>query len=80
MPGFLDFYCGESFDNSNSFFLIAKWESLSKLNKHIMSEDFGATLTLIDFSKSDPEFDIHTVSHTVGMEALVLLRRMGAMR
>lgn len=80
MPGFLDFYCGESFDNPNGFFLIEKWESLSRLNKYITSDDFGATLALIDLSKNDPEFDIHTVSHTTAMEALVLLRRKGGLR
>ncbi len=80
MPGFLDFYCGQSLDNSSGFFLIEKWESLSRLNKYITSEDFGDTLALIDLSKSDPEFDIHTVSNTATMEALVLLRRKGNMR
>lgn len=80
MPGFLDFYCGQSIDNPNGFFLIEKWESLSRLNKYITSEDFGDTLALIDLSKSDPEFDIHTVSHTAAMEALVLLRRKGGLR
>ena len=75
MPGFLDFYCGQSFDNPNSFFLIEKWESLARLNKYVMSEDFGDTLALIDLSISDPEFDIHTISNTAAMEALVLMRR-----
>ena len=50
---------------------------MSKLTKYITSEDFETTLALIDLSISVPEFDIHTVSHTVSMEALVLLRGKG---
>ena len=60
--------------NDDSFILIEEWKSEEDLGKHKRSDEFKVILALMDLSTGPPEFKIHTLSHTTGMDAVVKMR------
>ena len=74
-PGCLDCRWFQDTESDSRLLLIENWESPSHLNRRLRSEDFRVILGLIDLSAEAPEFRIHTVSQTAGLNMLDELRR-----
>ena len=69
-PGCRKFSLFCDVDNDDALILVEEWDSHEALQKHIQSEDFRVILSLIDHAEKEPEFAIHEVSNTSGLEFL----------
>ena len=57
-------------ENKNVFSLIEQWKSREDLNGHIMSDRFSVLLGTKSLLGEPPQIEIHTVSHSEGMETV----------
>lgn len=55
-------------NNDDVLILLEMWDSREALYKHIRSDDFRIILSLMDSAVEPPDFAIHDVSNTNGME------------
>jgi quinol monooxygenase YgiN len=60
--------------NDNDLILISEWNSLTELERHILSDDFIKILTVMDLAYEQPEITFHEVSSTFGFEFVERLR------
>jgi quinol monooxygenase YgiN len=83
--GCLGFQAFRDIENTNGFDLIAKWETREDLDRYIRSDRFSVLLgtknrfSVLLGTKSllceAPQIEIHTVSHSEGMETVKAARR-----
>jgi len=61
-------------EDKNGFGLVAKWETRQDLVEHIMSDRFSVLLGTKSLLCEPPQIEIHTVSHSEGMEIVKAAR------
>ena len=66
--------------DNNCISLLEEWETRKNLDRHIMSQRFGVLLGIKTLLCEPIEIQIHTVSKSEGMEAIVALRNKNAKR
>jgi quinol monooxygenase YgiN len=57
-------------EDKNSFSLLGEWETREALDRHIMSHRFGVLLGTKTLLSEPMQIQIHTVSHSEGMETI----------
>ena len=57
-------------EDENVFNLIEAWENREDLERHLRSDRFGVLLGTKSLLNEPMKFQIHTVSHSEGMEAI----------
>ena len=61
-------------EDKNRFSLLQEWETRKDLDHHLASHRFGVLLGTKALLSEPPEFKIHTVSHSEGMDAILTIR------
>ena len=61
-------------EDANSYSLIEEWETREDLDRHIRSKRFSVLLGAESLLNEPSEIQIHTVSHSEGMEAVNAVR------
>jgi len=61
-------------EDKNVFNLISEWETRQNLDHHIRSDLFSVLLGTKSLLCEPPQIEIHTVSHSEGMEAIDAVR------
>jgi len=61
-------------EDKNGFSLIEEWETREDLDDHIKSDRFSVLLGTKSLLREPPQIEIHTVSHSEGMEAIDAVR------
>jgi quinol monooxygenase YgiN len=64
-------------EDENSYSLIEEWETREDLDRHIVSKKFSVLLGVESLLNGPLEIQIHTVSHSEGMEAVNATRKKG---
>jgi quinol monooxygenase YgiN len=64
-------------EDKNGFDLVAEWESREDLDDHIKSDRFSVLLGTKSLLCEPPQIEIHTVSHSEGMETVKAARGKG---
>jgi quinol monooxygenase YgiN len=72
--GCLGFQAFRDIENTNGFDLIAKWETREDLDRYIRSDRFSVLLGTKSLLCEAPQIEIHTVSHSEGMETVKAAR------
>ena len=57
-------------EDKNGFGLVAKWQTREDLDDHIKSDRFSVLLGTKSLLCEPPQIEIHTVSHSEGMETV----------
>ena len=70
-----DVFC--DIEGKTVFSLIEEWETREDLDRHIRSERFGVLLGTKSLLTKPSEINIHTVSHSEGVEVVNALRGKG---
>jgi quinol monooxygenase YgiN len=70
-----DVFC--DIEGKTVFYLIEEWETREDLDRHIRSERFGVLLGTKSLLCEPSQIDIHTVSHSEGVEVVNTLRGKG---
>jgi quinol monooxygenase YgiN len=70
-----DVFC--DMEDNQVFSLIQEWETREDLDRHIRSERFSALLGTKSLLAKPLEINIHTVSHSQGVEVVNALRGKG---
>jgi quinol monooxygenase YgiN len=70
-----DVFC--DMEDNQVFSLIEEWETREDLDRHIRSERFSALLGTKSLLAKPLEINIHTVSHSQGVEVVNALRGKG---
>ena len=70
-----DVFC--DLEDNQVFSLIEEWETREDLDRHIRSERFSALLGTKSLLAKPLEINIHTVSHSQGVEVVNALRGKG---
>jgi quinol monooxygenase YgiN len=65
-------------EDNNVFSLIEEWESRADLNHHIRSDRFSVLLGTKSLLCEPQQIEIHTVSHSEGMEVIHATRNKGS--
>ena len=68
--GCLRCYGFRNIEDKNSFGLIEEWETHQDLDHYIRSDRFSVLLGTKSLLCEAPQIEIHTVSHSEGMEAI----------
>jgi quinol monooxygenase YgiN len=66
--GCLSFHALRDIEDQNGFDLIAEWETHEDLDHYIRSDRFSVLLGTKSLLCEPPQIQIHTVSHSEGME------------
>ncbi len=61
--------------DENRFTLLEEWETPKDMDNHIQSHQFGVLLGTKTLLSEPPRIQIHTVSHTRGMDTVQALRQ-----
>jgi quinol monooxygenase YgiN len=72
--GCLCFHAFRDIEDKNGFDLIAKWETREDLDRYIRSDRFSVLLGTKSLLCEAPQIEIHTVSHSEGMETVKAAR------
>jgi quinol monooxygenase YgiN len=72
--GCLSCHIFRDIEDKNGFGLIVKWETRKDLDDYIKSNRFGVLLGTKSLLCEPAQIEIHTVSHSEGMEALKAAR------
>lgn len=75
LPGCLDCHCLTDIENDSALRLISRWDSLEHFERHIRSDDFRLILGIMDLSEAPPEFHIHTIARSQGIDELSRIRQ-----
>ena len=67
-----DIFC--DLEDKHVFSLIEEWETREDLDRHIQSERFSVLLGTKSLLCEPSQIEIHTVSHSEGMEAIDAVR------
>ena len=62
-------------EDKNVFNLISKWETRQHLDHHMRSDTFSVLLGTKSLLCEPPQIEIHTVSHSDGMEVVNSVRK-----
>ena len=73
-PGFINFRILKDLENTNSLTIVEEWESREDLYRHIRSEDYRATLALMDMSSKPPELRFNLVLQFGGLDSVHEIR------
>lgn len=73
-PGFINCRILKDLENSDSLTIVEKWESREDLERHVRSEDYRATLTLMDMSSKPPDLRFDSVSQFGGLDTVREIR------
>lgn len=68
--GCLSYEVFSDIEDRNVFSLIEEWETRDDLNRHLRSNRFGVLLGTKGLLCKPPKIQIHTCSHSEGMEAI----------
>jgi quinol monooxygenase YgiN len=68
--GCLSFHAFRDIEDKNGFDLIAQWETREDLDHYIRSDRFSVLLGTKSLLCEPPQIEIHTVSHSEGMETV----------
>ena len=68
--GCLSFQAFRDLEDKNGFHLIADWETVEDLERYLRSARFSVLLGTKSLLCEPPEIQIHTVSHSEGMETV----------
>jgi len=68
--GCLSCHVFRDIEDRNVFSLIAEWETRKDLDDHIRSDRFGVLLGTKSLLSEPQQIDIHTVSHSEGMDTV----------
>jgi quinol monooxygenase YgiN len=68
--GCLSHHVLRDIEEENVFSLIDEWETREDLDRHIKSAKFGVLLGTKSLLYESPNIQIHTVSHSEGMETV----------
>ena len=72
--GCLKFHAFRDIEDQNGFDLIAEWETREDLDHYIRSDRFSVLLGTKSLLCEAPQIEIHTVSHSEGMETVKATR------
>jgi quinol monooxygenase YgiN len=72
--GCLSFHAFRDLEDNNGFDLIAEWETREDLDHYIRSDRFSVLLGTKSLLYEPPRIEIHTVSHSEGMETVNSVR------
>ena len=72
--GCLSFHALRDLEDKNGFDLIAEWETREDLDHYIKSDRFSVLLGTKSLLCEAPQIEIHTVSHSEGMETVKATR------
>jgi quinol monooxygenase YgiN len=72
--GCLRFHAFRDIEDKNGFDLIAEWETREDLDHYIRSARFSVLLGTKSLLCEAPQIQIHTVSHSEGMESVKAAR------
>jgi len=73
-----DVFC--DMEDNHVFNLIEEWETREDLDRHIRSERFSVLLGTKSLLTKPSEINIHTVSHSEGVEVVNALRGKGPLK
>ena len=76
-PGFVSCRILKDLENSDSLTIVEEWESREDLERHIRSEDYRATLALMDMSSKPPEIRFHSITPLGDFDLISNLRGNG---
>ena len=68
--GCLSFHAFRDIEDNNGFDLIAEWKTREDLDHYIRSYRFSVLLGTKSLLCEPPQIEIHTVSHSEGMEVI----------
>ena len=68
--GCLSFHAFRDIEDKNGFDLIAEWKTREDLDHYIRSDRFSVLLGTKSLLCEPPQIEIHTVSHSEGMEVI----------
>ena len=54
--------------------LVEVWATRHDLERRVRSPDYGRLLQLVELSRRPPEIEFHTITETVGLEAVQKIR------
>lgn len=74
-PGCLSCRAFCDLHDKNRFILLEEWETWKNLDSHIQSLRFGALLGTKTLLCEPPQIQIHTVTHTSGMDTIHEIRQ-----
>ena len=77
-PGCKSYCAFYDINDKNRFMLIEEWETQKDLDRHIGSRRFGVLLGIKTLLFKPPDIQIHTISHTGGMERIHAIRQKRA--
>ena len=72
--GCLSFHAFRDIEDKNGFDLIAEWKTREDLDHYIRSDRFSVLLGTKSLLCEPPQIEIHTVSHSEGMEVIYATR------
>jgi quinol monooxygenase YgiN len=72
--GCLSFHTFRDLEDKNGFDLIAEWKTREDLDHYIRSDRFSVLLGAKSLLCEAPRIEIHTVSHSEGMETVNTVR------
>ncbi len=73
--GCLSYAVSCDIEDKSFFSLLEEWETREDVDKHFKSHRFGVLLGIKALLCEPPEIQIHTISRSEGMEAIVAARR-----
>ena len=65
-------------EDKNRFCLLEEWKTREELDQHIASRQFSILLGTKALCREPPDIQIHTVSHSEGMDAIHVARGKNA--
>ena len=74
-PGCISYNFYKDLRNKDAFILLEEWETQADLDRFIRSFHYRNILSVIDMAREPPEVKFHKVSKTLGLEAIVKVRR-----
>jgi quinol monooxygenase YgiN len=72
--GCLSFHAFRDIEDKNGFDLIAEWATREDLDHYLRSDRFSVLLGTKSLLCETPQIEIHTVSHSEGMETVNIAR------
>jgi quinol monooxygenase YgiN len=73
--GCLSCHLFRDIEDTNAFSLIENWKTREDLDDHIKSDRFSVLLGTKSLLCEPPQIEIHTISHSEGMETIIASRR-----